>query len=178
MSRCIAASKRYILFISTLNEWIGKTIAWLTLAIVVTTFSRVILRYAFDIDWVAMQESVTYMHTLVFMLAAAYTLKHNGHVRVDIIYQRCSPKTQAWIDCLGALFLLLPVSGFIIWSSWGYVIDSWSVSEGSRNSGGLPGLFLLKSCIPVMAILLILQGLSLFMQNLFTALDKNQPKDL
>ena len=170
MPSCIAVSKRFILFANTLNEWIGKSIAWFTLAMVLTTFTIVILRYFFDIGWIALQESVTYMHSIVFMLGAAYTLKHNGHVRVDIIYQRCSPKTQAWVDCLGTLLLLLPVSGFIIWSSWEYVADSWIIRESSRNSGGLPGLFLLKSCLIVMAALLILQGLALFLQNLFAAL--------
>ncbi len=159
MSLCIS-------FINALNEWVGKLISWLTLAMVITTFSVVVLRYLFDSGWIALQESVTYMHSLVFMLGAAYTLKHDGHVRVDILYQRFSPKTRAIIDALGALLLLLPVSGFIIWSSWHYVSESWQVLEGSRHSGGLPGLFLLKSCIIAMAVLLILQGIAMFLQNL------------
>ena len=114
------------------------------------------------------------MHALVFMLGAAYTLKHNGHVRVDIFYQRCSTKTKAWIDCLGTLFLLLPVSGFIILSSWEYVADSWAIQESSRNSGGLPGVYLLKSSIILMSGLLILQSIALFLQNLLIALGVNQ----
>lgn len=178
MTSSIAISKRCILLINALNEWIGKSIAWLTLVMVLTTFTIVILRYVFDTGWIALQESVTYLHALVFMLGAAYTLKHNGHVRVDIIYQHCSAKTRAWIDCLGTLLLLMPVSGFIIWSSWEYVSVSWNILESSPNSGGLPGLFLLKSCIIAMAILLISQGLAMFLQNLFAALDKSEPKDV
>ena len=133
MSCFIKTSQYCIDAINQLNEWVGKTISWLTLFMVITTFVVVILRYAFDIGWIALQESVSYMHALVFMLGTAYTLKHNGHVRVDIFYQRCSVKTQAWIDCIGTLLLLMPVTGFIIWSSWGYVADSWAVQESSRN---------------------------------------------
>lgn len=170
MSNCVAISKRLIGVINLINEWIGKSVAWLTLAMVLVTFIIVILRYIFDIGWIALQESVVYMHTLVFMLGVAYTLKHNGHVRVDIFYQRWSLRTRAWVDCLGALFLLLPVSGFIIWSSWEYVADSWAILEGSRNSGGLPFVFLLKSSVVLMAVLLIIQGLAMFLQNLFVGL--------
>ncbi|WP_305910093.1 TRAP transporter small permease subunit [Methylomarinum sp. Ch1-1] len=170
MSSSLAISKRLIYLIEQINEWTGKSVAWLTLAMVLTTFAIVILRYTFDIGWIAVQESVAYMHALVFMLGAGYTLKHDGHVRVDIFYQRCSVKTKAWVDCLGALLLLLPVSVFIIWSSWDYVADSWHIQEGSRNSGGLPGLYLLKSSIIVMAFLLILQGFALFLRNLLTAI--------
>ena len=107
-----------------------------------------------------MQESVTYLHAIVFMLGAAYALKRDSHVRVDIIYQRTSAKTRAWIDLIGFLVLLLPMCGFIVWSSWEYTQTSWSIREGSREAGGLPGLFLLKSLIPMMAILLLTQGLA------------------
>ena len=159
-----------ISFINTLNEWIGRTLSWLTLAMVLVTFSIAVLRYMFNNGWVAMQESVIYMHGLVFMLAAAYTLKHDGHVRVDILYQRCSTKIKAWIDFFGTLLLLLPMAGFIIWSSWDYVNDSWQIMESSRNSGGLSGIFLLKTCIPVMGGLLALQGIALLLRNLLIAL--------
>ncbi len=159
--------------INNLNEWIGKTISWLTLLMVLTTFLVVVFRYAFDIGWIALQESVSYMHAMVFMLGAAYTLKHDKHVRVDIFYQECSKRNKAWIDCLGTLFLLMPVTGFIIWSSWEYVTNSWAIQEGSRNSGGLPGVYLLKTSILLMAALLFLQSIALFLQNLFQALELN-----
>jgi TRAP-type mannitol/chloroaromatic compound transport system permease small subunit len=174
MSSFIKTSQLCISTINHINEWVGKTISWLTLLMVVITFIVVVLRYAFDIGWIALQESVLYMHAMVFMLGAAYTLRHDGHVRVDILYQRCSDKTRARIDCLGTLFLLMPVTGFIIWSSWEYVADSWTIKESSRNSGGLPGVYLLKTTILFMAGLLILQSIALFLQNLLIVLGINQ----
>lgn len=161
---------KIIRFINAINEEIGKIISWLTLAMVMITFLVVILRYAFDIGWIALQESVLYMHAIVFMLGSAYTLKQDKHVRVDIFYQRCSTKNKAWIDYLGTLLLLIPVAGFIIWSSWGYVSDSWAVQEASRNSGGLPGVYLLKTTILLMAGLLLLQSIALLLANLITIL--------
>ncbi|KAF3981151.1 MAG: TRAP transporter small permease subunit [Methylococcales symbiont of Hymedesmia sp. n. MRB-2018] len=169
---------KIIQIINNINEWIGKTISWLTLLMVLTTFLVVVLRYAFDIGWIALQESVAYMHAMVFMLGVAYTLKHDKHVRVDIFYQACSVKTKAWIDCLGTLFLLMPVMGFIICSSWEYVADSWAIQEGSRNSGGLPAVYLLKTTILLMAGLLILQSIALFSQNLIIALGFNNGEQL
>lgn len=170
MSFFISSAHKAISFINALNEVIGRTISWLTLAMVLVTFTIAVLRYVFDFGSVAMQESVNYMHALVFMLAAAYTLKYDGHVRVDILYQRGSVKTKALIDVFGTLFLLLPVAGFIIWSSWDYVSESWQISESSRNSGGLPGIFLLKTCIPLMGGLLALQGIAILLHNIFIAL--------
>ena len=161
-----------------MNEWIGKLVSWLTLVMVIITTLIVLLRYVFDIGWVAMQESVLFMHSLVFMLGAAYTFKQDGHVRVDIFYQRFTVKTKAWVDLLGTLLLLLPVSGLIIWSSWEYILNSWEIQEGSRNSGGLPGVYLLKSCILMMAILLVLQGIATLLKSLLTILGFSQVKEI
>ena len=178
MSCLIQFGYRCISGFNTLNQWIGSAVSWLTLFMVAVTFLIVVLRYAFDMGSVPLQESVTYMHALVFMLGAAYTLKVDGHVRVDIFYQRVSAKVQAWIDCIGVLLLLLPVSSFILWSSWGYVSDSWEIHESSNNSGGLPGVFVIKSTIILTAILLILQGISLFLSRLMVACGVELPKEL
>lgn len=146
--------------IDTITEWTGRCIAWLTVAMVLVTFLIVLLRYAFDTGFIWMQESVTWMHALVFMLGAPYTLKHGGHVRVDVFYRRMTPKRAAGIDLAGTFLLLLPSCAFLFWSSMGYVADSWSVGESSREAGGLPGLFILKTAIPVTAVLLAIQGLA------------------
>ena len=135
---------------------------------VVTMFSIVVLRYGFNIGSIALQESITYMHGLVFMLAIAHTLKIDGHVRVDIFYQRWGTKGRAWVNLIGSLCLLLPVCIFIMHISWDYVQTSWSYYEGSREAGGLDAVFLLKSLIPLMAALLLLQGLSEVMKSIFT----------
>lgn len=140
-------------------DWSGRSVSWLTLLMVIVTFIVVVLRYVFDIGWIALQESITYMHAMVFMLGSAWGMQQRAHVRVDIFYSRYSAKTRAWVDMIGSLLFLLPVMTFIAWISWKYVIDSWSVFEGSREAGGLPAVYLLKSLILVMALMLILQAL-------------------
>jgi TRAP-type mannitol/chloroaromatic compound transport system permease small subunit len=146
-------------------EWTGRGIAWLTLATVLTAVTVVVLRKFFSIGSIALQEAVTYLHAAVFMLAAAYTLKHDGHVRVDILYQKLSPRGRAWVDLLGTLLLLFPVCLFMLLSSLDYVAAAWSIREGSREAGGLDAVFLLKTAIPVTALLLLLQGLALLLHN-------------
>ena len=153
-------------FIDQLSDWTGRLIAWLTLGMVIVTFTVVVLRYLFDWGSIALQESITYMHAMVFMLGAAYTLRHVGHVRVDIFYRRFGAKGRAWVDLLGVLFLLIPVTLFIAYVSWDYVASSWDLREGSREAGGLPGVYLLKSVIPLMALLLLLQGVAMGLRAL------------
>ena len=139
-------------------EWTGRAVSWLTLFMVITTFVVVVLRYVFDTGLIAIQESITYMHAAVFLIGAAYTLQQDAHVRVDIFYSRFNQRTRAWVDLCGALFMLMPFMFFIGWMSWEYVISSWDVLEGSREAGGLPGVFLLKSLMLVMTALLMLQA--------------------
>jgi TRAP-type mannitol/chloroaromatic compound transport system permease small subunit len=156
--------------IDAANEWIGRSIAWLTLAMVLVTFVVVVMRYAFSLGSIALQESITYMHALVFMLGAAYTLKREGHVRVDIFYQKMAPRRRAWVDFLGALLFLVPMFAFVIWVSWNYVLSSWSLLEGSPEAGGLPAVFLLKTIILIMPILMLGQGLSMAARSLLIIL--------
>lgn len=148
-------------WIDRLNELVGRGVAWLTLAMVLIAFAVVLLRYVFAIGWVWMQESYVWLHGIVFMLGAAYTLLHDGHVRVDILYRAAAPRTKALVDLFGSLLLLLPVVALIFSVSLHYVADSWSRLEESREAGGLPALFLLKSVILAFCVLLGLQGLSL-----------------
>jgi TRAP-type mannitol/chloroaromatic compound transport system permease small subunit len=143
-------------------ELTGAVIAWLTITMVLGTFVVVVLRYAFDLGWIAMQESITWMHAAVFMLGSAYTLKHDEHVRVDIFYRRMPPKRRAVVDFVGTVVFLLPMSIFLAASSWDYVTTSWSIHEASREAGGLPYPFvpILKSLIPATAVLLIVQAIA------------------
>ncbi len=158
--------------IDALTELVGRSIAWLTLVMMVVMFAVVVLRYLFNTGSIAMQESVMYLHATIFMVAAGYTLKHDGHVRVDIFYREMSPKNKAIVDLLGTVCLLLPVMGFMGWISFDYVLNSWSVMEGSQEAGGLPAVFLLKTLILLMVSLLMLQGIAEGLRNLLLLLGK------
>jgi TRAP-type mannitol/chloroaromatic compound transport system permease small subunit len=151
--------------LESVNRTVGLLVSWLALAMVLVTFVVVVLRYAFDSGSIALQESVTYMHAMLFMLGAAFTLQQNGHVRVDILYQRFSRRGRAWVDLLGTLLLLFPVSVFLLVSSWDYVAESWAVLEGSREAGGIPGVWALKTLILLMPLLLLVQGLIWVLRN-------------
>jgi TRAP-type mannitol/chloroaromatic compound transport system permease small subunit len=145
-----------------LNEGIGVTVAWLALFMVLLEFVVVLMRYVFGIGSVKMQESIVYMHAIVFMVAAGYTLRHNGHVRCDVFYAAAPPRRKAWIDLIGVFIFLLPMCALIAWVAWPYVTAAWAVREGSpEGSLGIPGVYLLKSVIPVFAALVTLQGLAL-----------------
>lgn len=148
------------------SEISGRVVAWLTLFIVMLTFIVVILRYIFDIGSIAMQESISYLHAFVFMLGAAYTLKHDSHVRVDVFYRNMTPVKKAWVDLLGTLLLLFPVCLFIFFSSWDYVLTSWSQLEESGEAGGLAYVYILKTTLLIMPTLLMLQGSALALKNL------------
>jgi len=141
-------------------ERTGRVVSWLAFFMVLTTFLVVVLRYGFDLGWIAMQESVTYMNAALFTLGAAYTLRCNGHVRVDIFYQKLSRRGRAWVDLLGTLLLLIPVCIFIAWIGWDYVLKSWEVMEASREAGGIPAVYLLKTLMIVMPALVLIQGLA------------------
>ena len=144
-----------------INVTIGRVSAWLAVVMVIMTFVIVVLRYAFDLGWIWLQETVVWMHAAVFMLTAAYTLAREGHVRVDVFYRNFGPRRQALVDAIGVVIFLIPFCGFLLWSSWDYVAVSWSVQENSREAGGMvfPLPSLMKSFIPLMAVLLMLQAL-------------------
>lgn len=160
--------------IDTISELTGTSVAWLTFVMMLVTCIVVIARYLFDVGSIALQETVVYLHGIVFMLGIAYTLKNRGHVRVDIFYQKLSRRKQAVIDLLGTLFFLFPLAIFILWTSFDYVSFSWSIKESSPEPGGLPAVYLLKTLIPLMAGMLALQGLGEMVRNLLIILGKEQ----
>ncbi|WP_448245937.1 TRAP transporter small permease subunit [Thalassotalea agariperforans] len=154
-------------WLENFTEKTGKLIAWLTLIMVLLSFLIVLLRYGFNIGSIALQESILYLHATVFMLGAAYTLKADGHVRVDIFYQKMSLKNKAKVDFFGSLILLLPVSVFIFCICFDYVSQSWAISEQSSEAGGLAFVYLNKSLLLMLPILLILQALAEMIQQVF-----------
>ena len=146
--------------IDRLNGAIGRAISWLTLWVVVVQFALVLMRYVFDVGSIWLHESIFYAHAAAFLLAAAWTLREDGHVRVDIFYAEASPRTKAVIELAGALLLLLPFAAAVVWLALPYVGRSWAILERSHETSGLPGVFLLKSLIPLFALLLALQGVA------------------
>jgi len=147
-------------FIERFHLFLGTAVSWFTVLMAVLTFVIVVLRYGFDLGWIALQESVLYLHACVFMLGAAFTFKDNGHVRVDIFYRNMTPRKQALVDIVGGLVLLMPVCVFILVTSWRYVMKSWQLLESSQAAGGLPAVFLLKSLILLFALTLFLQAIA------------------
>lgn len=146
--------------INTIVQIIGTSIAWLTLTMALLTAAVVFMRYGLDLGGIAIQESVIYMHAAVFMLAAAYTLQTEGHVRVDVFYRKFSPKGKVWVDLLGTLLLLLPTAIFMMYICWDYVMLSWRIGEHSQEASGLPIVYILKSLLLAMPFLLTLQAIS------------------
>ncbi len=146
----------------------GYITSWLTLVMVIVTVVIVIMRYVFDAGAVWLQESVVWMHAVVFMVGAAYTLQQDEHVRVDIFYREMSKRRRAWVDLLGTLLFLLPVCAFLGYKSWDFVAVSWQLGESSREPGGMPYPFvpLLKSVLLVMPLLLGVQGVALLIRSL------------
>ncbi|WP_270935550.1 TRAP transporter small permease subunit [Falsiroseomonas oryzae] len=143
-----------------LNRAIGLSARWLAVLLVLTQFVVVVLRYAYGSSFVWMQESVTYLHAFLFMLAIGYAYLLDQHVRVDFFYANWSERTKAWVDLVGVLVAVLPFCWLLVWASWGYVSVSFRLGEGPMQYGGLPLQPYLKALILVMAGLLAIQALS------------------
>ena len=146
--------------IERVNGTIGKAAAWLVLFLVLVQFALVLMRYVFGTGSLFMQESLIYAHAILFMMAAAWTLAEDRHVRVDIFYATATPRRKAAIDLFGVVFFLLPMC-VLLWSvGYPYVARSWAVLEGSRETSGIPAIFLLKTFILLFVLTLALQGLA------------------
>jgi len=148
-----------------MSDKIGYLVGWITTVMVLIVFYDTVMRYAFHKGNVALQELEWHLFAVVFLLGAAYTLKEDGHVRVDIIFVNLSEKAKAWIDFLGIFIFLIPFSVIVIMSTKGFVMNSWAVREVSPDPGGLPARYLLKTMIPLGFSLLIVQGLSQAAKN-------------
>ena len=152
--------------IDNINLQLCKLVSWFTLFMVVLTFLIVLLRYGFNVGWIAMQESVMYLHSMVFLLGAAHTLRVNEHVRVDIFYRQMTEADRRKVDIVGAILFLLPVNLFVFFVCFDYVADSWALFETSPEAGGLPLVFLLKSLLLLFATIMTMQGVAEILHNL------------
>ena len=142
-------------FISRIGSFCGGVL----FALVMTQFLVVLARYFFNTNYLWAQEATLYLHSAIFMLAAASTLLANRHVRIDVLSAWLGERGRIRVDRIGTLVLLIPMMGVILFSSYGYVVESWSVLEGSPEISGLPGRYLLKTLLPVFAILMLTAGL-------------------
>jgi TRAP-type mannitol/chloroaromatic compound transport system permease small subunit len=156
--------------IDWVNERIGRVVAWLAILMVLIQIVVVVMRYVFGLSVLVMQESIWYMHSIIFLVGAGYTLLHNGHVRVDILYGNVSPRGRALIDFLGVFVLLIPTCAVVLWAGWPYVKNAWAVKEGSIEISGIQAVYLLKTCMLVFAGTVLLQGISLAIRSLCTLL--------
>lgn len=168
------ALRRFANGIDKINEYVGRFVSWITALLVLVVFGDVVMRYVFQISFVFTQELEWHLFGFIFLIGAGYTLLHDGHVRVDIIYQRLGSKAQAWINFIGCIFFLFPGCFLVVFTSLGFVENSFAIFEGSPDPGGIPLRFILKSMIPLGFILVWLQGLSLFIKSFLVIIGREE----
>lgn len=156
--------------IDTINEVVGRVVAVITAVLVLVIFNDVVMRYVFNTSFVFTQELEWHLFAFIFLVGAGYTLLYNGHVRVDIVYARLSPRAQAWIDAVCCLLFLFPGCWLVLSTTIPFVETAYRTMEGSPDPGGIPYRWILKACIPFGYALMTLQGVSLFLKSLFVAL--------
>jgi TRAP-type mannitol/chloroaromatic compound transport system permease small subunit len=168
--------KKYIKIIDSMNERIGKVIAWLTLFLVLVVCFDVVTRYVFKSSTVGVQEFEWHLFAVIFLMGAAYTLKQEKHVRVDVFYSRLTEKKQAVINLIGAGLFLIPFCLLIINSSIDFVWNSFIIGESSPDPGGLPARFILKSVLPISFVFILMQGISVLFKSILILNSKSMNK--
>jgi TRAP-type mannitol/chloroaromatic compound transport system permease small subunit len=143
-----------------ITDAVGRAAMWLAVLLVLAQLAVVLLRYGFSTSFIQLQEGVIYAHATLFMLGIAFTLLHEGHVRVDILYADMAPRRRAWVDLIGVVVAAIPFAALVLWTSWPFVAASWRIREGAIAYGGLPFQYLLKSLIPAMAALLLVAAVA------------------
>jgi len=154
--RFLLACSRWI---DAVNERVGRAATWLVLVCILISAANAVARYGFNFSSNAFLEIQWYLYSTVFLCAAGYTLKHNAHVRIDIVSSRLSGRTRAWIDLFGGLLMLLPAAAILLWFGWDAFVESYRIGETSPDAGGL-ARWPVKFIVPFAFLLLILQGLS------------------
>lgn len=159
--------------IDNLNETIGKGIAWLNTVLVVLIFYDVVARYLFNATFAAIIEMEWYLFSFIFLIGAAYALKHDRHVRVDVFYTNFTKKQQAWVNLMGTLLFLIPLCIIVIYTSFKFTANSYAMNESSPDPGGLPATYIVKAAIPIGFTLLLLQAFSLLIKSVLTLTSKD-----
>lgn len=166
----------FVAIVDRVNYALGKVAGWCAILMMLAQVFSVVARYAFGFGNIAVQESVVYGHAIMFLLGAGYVLRENGHVRVDVFYGMMSDRARHIVDFVGLVFFVLPVVGVILWVGLPYVSLSWSSFEGSRQSGGIPGVFLLKTMLLVFAVSIALQAIAILIRLWCGQLEKTWQK--
>ena len=148
-----------------ISEFSGRVTSWLTSILVLIIGYDVAMRYLANQTSIAIFELEWHLYSMIFLLGAAYTLKHDKHVRVDVFYSQFSEKGKAWVNLLGTLCWLLPFALVVVWVSWKYTLNSFAVSESSPDPGGLPARYFIKACISLGFTLLVLQAIALLLRS-------------
>lgn len=169
--------KAYINLIDKLNDKIGNWVSWLTALLTLVVCYDVFVRYFLKESSVGFQEFEWHLFAIIFLLSAAYTLKIDQHVRVDVIYTRLSEKKKAYVDFFGSLIFLIPFCIVLIMASKNFVINSFNMGETSPDAGGLPARYLLKAVIPFSIFLLLLQGIALTFKSFLTIKSQYKSKE-
>ncbi len=159
--------------IDNLNEAVGKGVAWLNTLLVLLICYDVIARYLFNSTFSAIIELEWHLFAFIFLVGAAYALKHDKHVRVDVFYANFTEKQQAWVNLLGTVFFLIPFCLIVIYTSIRFTGNAFAINEGSPDPGGLPARYVVKAAIPIGFTLLLLQAISLLIKSLLTLTHKN-----
>ncbi len=156
---------------------IGYICAGLMLLMLFTVFYDVLSRYLFSSVSIAMQELEWHFFAAMFMFGIGYTLKEDGHVRVDVFFDKMSPRNQAWVDLIGSLFLALPIAILILYFGVSYAHDAYVMKEGSGDPGGLPNRWIIRAVIPASAGFLILSIFYVVLLQIEVLLGKIEPPE-
>ncbi len=163
-------------WIDAFQERVGRSVSWLMFGMVAVVFGDVIFRYLFNRSWVFVQELEWHLFGLVYLLAAGYTMLHDEHVRVDIVYSKLRPRNKAWFDFVLLFVFFFPSCLLIIYTTWPFLKHSFAVNEGSPDPGGIPARWALKSVIIIAFLLLVLQGISQAIKNFYWAMGWEEPE--
>ena len=153
--------RKFADLVDRMNDWIGRTVSWAMLPVVLVAFAVVFLRYVAGMGFPWLQEVYIWLHGAAVLLCAAWVLKEGGHVRVDLLYKKWSAKAKAWADLVGLAVFLYPMMGFLFWWSLPGVQRSWRLLERSPTNDGLQFAYLMKTVIPVFCVMVMIQGLSM-----------------
>ncbi len=168
--------QKFVQKLDDFSEMTGKGISWLTFILVLIVCYDVVTRYVFKFSSIAIVELEWHLFAIIFLVGAAYTLKHDEHVRVDILFSKFSPRTQALINIAGTVLFLIPFCLLAIYSSKNFVLTSFQIGETSPDPGGLPARFILKAVIPISFLLIILQGIALILKSIINIKESPESK--